>query len=403
MDRTTSSSMASSALHSVLTTAMCAMQREIKQFLICCLHPEDTTTSSTSNTNSGNNKSNNNRQTGRSGNVLNMEGVSSYEQGMFSLGIITEDDHPTIRGRTGQFYKLGPGQSNASSLFFPTASRTSVLSMSMEDFVKKVLFPRTNASANYHNALFFRQSVANFTRECDELSKELIHMTTPPEERKKRTKIMDDSSPPTAVDFLDNIIHTKLLPVMQNDATMALVSALEKTDAFDPPIGVLYNNRKAVRGAMGVDVGMCLACQTLFDSTGPLFFAMQRVPHGGEMYTPLVAVLEHALLTFNSRVSKRVEFVCRNKTATATAAASRLRDGGRRIDGDAGSTGCLIACGIGASKSDRCSAAGTEGIGGIVADGSLTRQIVYTRGLADEILDLLITAGDVFIRGNRQG
>merc|ERR1740139_1348021 len=63
-------------------------------------------------------------------------------------------------------------------------------------------------------------------------------------------------------------------------------------------------------------VAMCQACQTLYNCTGPLFSALDRLPRDAqEMFAPLVANLEIAMLTFTSRVKDRVRGLCEGKTA----------------------------------------------------------------------------------------
>jgi len=116
-----------------------------------------------------------------------------------------------------------------------------------------------------------------------------------------------------ALEYLDNIIQKELLPVLQEEAVNGTVQALERPDAFDP---VLDRNVYARADSNEPqDVDMCKACTALYNFTGPLFLALHRLPQGGEMYLPLVAVLEHVILTFISRLKQQVSRICNNKTA----------------------------------------------------------------------------------------
>lgn len=117
----------------------------------------------------------------------------------------------------------------------------------------------------------------------------------------------------SAISFLDNVIQRELLPVLQEEAVNGTVQGLERRDAFDPVLDRTLYARPDSNEPQDVD--MCKACQFMYDSTGPLFLALHRLPRGGEMYLPLVAVLEHVMLTFISRVKQQVEKICSNKTA----------------------------------------------------------------------------------------
>jgi hypothetical protein len=115
--------------------------------------------------------------------------------------------------------------------------------------------------------------------------------------------------------FLDNVIQKDLLPVLQEEAVNGTVLGLERRDAFDPVIGRgLYGQANS---SDAQDIDMCIACKAIYESTGPLFLALHRLPPGGEMYLPLVAVLEHVMLTFISRVKQQVQRICDRKTAYA--------------------------------------------------------------------------------------
>jgi len=53
----------------------------------------------------------------------------------------------------------------------------------------------------------------------------------------------------------------------------------------------------------------------LYTSARPIFMALHRLPKGGDMYLSLVTMLEHAMLTFISRMKQRVGEVCQGKAA----------------------------------------------------------------------------------------
>jgi hypothetical protein len=83
---------------------------------------------------------------------------------------------------------------------------------------------------------------------------------------------------------------------------------------------------------------MCKACTALYNFTGPLFLALHRLPKGGDMYLPLVAVLEHVILTFISRVKQQVSRICNDKTALQLlmdSTASSMPPSARGSDGTA--------------------------------------------------------------------
>ena len=101
--------------------------------------------------------------------------------------------------------------------------------------------------------------------------------------------------------------------MLQEEAVNGTVKALERGDAFDP---VLDRNVYArANSNEPQDVDMCKACDALYTATAPLFLALHRLPRGGDMYLPLVAVLEHVVLTFISRIKQQVGRICNDKTA----------------------------------------------------------------------------------------
>lgn len=247
------------------------MQREIKNFLKACLNEEEH--SKLDPMDSSTNK-----------------GSRAYETGLFSLGIIDNEQRP--------------GNKSVS-----TATRTNVMEMTTTRFVSNVLFPKTKNEPQVRHALTFRRSIDRWTRENEALKRELAVMTG------------EDTSAPSfqlsveqsAISYLDNVIQNQLLPMLQEEAVNGTVKGLERRDAFDPVLDRTVYARPNSNEPQDVD--MCFACQAMYDSTGPLFSALHRLPRGGEMYLPLVAVLEHVMLTFISRVKQQVEKICSTKTA----------------------------------------------------------------------------------------
>lgn len=201
-------------------------------------------------------------------------------------------------------------------------------------FVKEVLFGKTtqNGSPQIRHALFFRKALAKWHNDNAVLRKQLAV-----------TSKEDTSSPsyttPTelpALEYLDNVIQKAVLPVLQEEAVNGTVQALERPDAFDP---VLDRNVYARADSNEPqDVDMCVACTALYNFTGPLFLALHRLPKGGDMYLPLVAVLEHVILTFISRVKQQVGKICNDRTALELLVDSSKQyreDGGAKSFGQA--------------------------------------------------------------------
>ena len=255
-------------LRSAMTAAGEMMQREIKEFLEACLKESDSSMQGMLDSNLG-------------------TGTKAHESGLFSLGIAD----------------TGPRQQVSS-----TATRSNVMEMTTTKFVRTVLIQKTKMTPQARYALSFRRSVARWNSEVEALSMELATLTNE-----------DTSAPsfrsgqPTAISYLDNLIQNDLLPVLQEEAVNGTVKGLERRDGFDPVLGRgLYATANSNEPQ---DIEMCVACSAMHKSTGPLFMALHRLPRGGEMYLPLVAVLEHVLLTFISRVKKQVDKICEKKTA----------------------------------------------------------------------------------------
>jgi hypothetical protein len=246
------------------------MQREVKEFLKACLHEAESTKTETIES-------------------VTSDGFKAYESGLFSLGIT--DTGPQRQQRV-----------------LAAATRSNVMEMSTAKFVSKVLFSKTKVTPEVRHALTFRRGVARWTNEIETMKMELATLT-----QEDKSSPSFKSTDETAIGFLDGMIQDHLLPVLQEEAVNGTVRGLERTDAFDPVMSRgLYAN---VSSNDPLDVEMCISCQAIYQSTGPLFLALHRLPRGGEMYMPLVAVLEHVMLTFISRVKKQVSRICQGKTA----------------------------------------------------------------------------------------
>lgn len=255
-------------MRSVIVAATEIMHRETKEFLKACLQENETSQKDMMDPGVG-------------------EGSKAYESGLFSLGIAD----------------TGPRQQVVS-----TATRSNVMEMTTAKFVTAVLFPKTKSTPQARHALSFRRGVARWTSEIDALNKELSTLTG-----EDTSSPSYQSSEQSAISYLDNLIQNSLLPVLQEEAVNGTVHGLEKREAFDPVLGRgLYAQANSNEPQ---DIDMCIACQAMHQSTGPLFLALHRLPRGGEMYMPLVAVLEHVVLTFTSRVKQQVAKICDRKTA----------------------------------------------------------------------------------------
>ena len=112
---------------------------------------------------------------------------------------------------------------------------------------------------------------------------------------------------------MDTIIQRTLLPEMQDEAVNAVIHFLERPDAFDPIANDVFT--RYPHHTVQVEAEMSVACQALYTSTRPIFMALHRLPKGGDMYLSLVTMLEHAMLTFISRMKQRVSELCSGKAA----------------------------------------------------------------------------------------
>lgn len=229
-------------------------------------------------------------------NIANASSDPSREQGIFSLGIINDASLTTsIREKYAHNLSL--------------ASRSSVMRMSPDTFVLEVLCPRTGFIPQIRHALTFRRSIATWNKECEDLKRELALVSNQDTSSPEYNATTEEDS----LSYLDNVIKMTLLPLMHEAADTGTIAALERRDAFDPVQGIgIYNS--SIKGKT-LKVEMCAACQGLYTSTGPLFSALPSLPRGGEMYVPIVASLEQAILLFISRVKSRILELCDGKYA----------------------------------------------------------------------------------------
>jgi len=266
------------------------MEKELKSFLNACLmqvrDEEDSSTKGQSRQNISKNAS-------------NKRGESRVSE-FFSFGIL-ENGLQYDRINKASKWSASTTSGRKSSIQTYTTSR----------FVVDVLFAKTtqNGHPQIRHALFFRKALAKWQRDNDHLRHQLAVATG--EDTSTNTYLFQREQP--ALEYLDNVIQKQLLPVLQKEAVDGTVHALERRDAFDP---VLDRNVYARTDSNEPqDVDMCKACTALYNFTGPLFLALHRLPRGGDMYLPLVAVLEHVILTFISRVKQQVSRICNDKTA----------------------------------------------------------------------------------------
>jgi hypothetical protein len=300
----------SNALQSVLSAARSIMERELTIFIKSCLKESDASQEPTA-ANQGANRYTSYTSRWGIGNGMttfsknanaNVAAPNKYETGLFSLGILNDPTSDRDNGNDPKTLTAG-------------ASRTTTMEMKSPKFVIDVLFPKTtNASGSasgpqIRHALFFRKSLAKWAATHEQLRKELSIVTGEDTSMPSYNEVYQEP----ALKYLDTVIQKDLLPMLQEEAVNGTVKALERQDAFDP---VLDRNVYARSNSNEPqDVDMCKACNALYSSTAPLFLALHRLPRGGDMYLPLVAVLEHVVLTFISRIKQQVGRICNDKTA----------------------------------------------------------------------------------------
>lgn len=284
----------SAALATAIKSAKQLMERELKSFLDACLQESPENKEPEFNINALTNVSGQSRQ------IAAKTKAKRKEMGLFSLGII-ETSNKDSAASTAEAWLTAS----------TTSRRTTIQSLATPKFVAEVLFAKTthNGTPQVRHALLFRKALAKWHQDFTTLRNQLAQAT------------MEDTSAPTyrnleeqpALEHLDVVIQKDLLPILQEEAVNGTVQALERPDAFDPVLD--RNVYKRSDSNEPQDVDMCRACTALYNYTGPLFMALHRLPKGGDMYLPLVAVLEHVILTFISRVKQQVSRLCQNKSA----------------------------------------------------------------------------------------
>lgn len=267
----------SAALYPVLVNVELAMQREIKLFVSACIAE------------SGDKVKDKRR---RMQNAATMEQSQlDVEVGIFSLGITS----------TG----LGGGTTSMDGW---KKSRANIVGLPPDQFVSNVLILRTNVDPEVRHALTFRRSISRWTHEVSEGRKELSICSDEDTSSPMHQNTVEEG----ALVYMDNIIQRTLLPEMQDEAVNAVIHFLERPDAFDPIANDVFTR---YRDQVQVEAEMSVACQALYTSTRPIFMALHRLPKGGDMYLSLVTMLEHAMLTFISRMKQRVSELCGGKAA----------------------------------------------------------------------------------------
>lgn len=286
------------------------MQREIKGFLSACIAESD--------------KPKDKRKS-RSYNAMHMDQSQlDVERGIFSLGITS-----SLGGASGE---LG--------LLAKATTRANIVELPADQFVSNVLFARSNTDPEVRHALTFRRSISRWSHEITEGKKELAICTG----QDTTSPIYNAPMEEVALVYMDNIIQRTLLPEMQDEAVNAVIHFLERHDAFDPIVSDAFSRYP---NQAQQDAEMSVACQALYTSTRPIFMALHRLPKGGDMYLSLVSagqlslsqktavlthnnstfpshlplhvaqvtMLEHAMLTFISRMKQRVGELLNGKTA----------------------------------------------------------------------------------------
>lgn len=273
------------------------MQREVKGFIAACIAEGPKDKSRKKGAGPGGR--------GGHGSAIMDPGHLDVERGIFSLGITSGPGG--IGGGSG----LGrPGASGGPDGW--KKGRLNVAELPAGQFVSTVLLVRTGTDPEVRHALTFRRSVSRWTHEVTEGRRELA-LSTGEDVRSGGTARGGDGEE-GALPYMDNIIQRTLLPEMQDEAVNAVIHFLERGDAFDPVAGDVFSGGRR-RGSSEAE--MSVACQALYASTRPIFMALHRLPRGGDMYLSLATMLEHAMLTFISRMKQRVGEVCHGKAAFA--------------------------------------------------------------------------------------
>jgi hypothetical protein len=226
-------------MRTIISTATAMMHDEIKEFLKPCLYKFDDV-----------------EKEGMGTQAVG-EGSTAFETGLFALNIVEQET------KNGQQQQVS------------TATRSNVMEMTTEKFITAILFPKTGLEPEVRHALSFRRSIARWNSETENLKRELAVITN----EDTSSASYKYESEESAIAFLDVVIQQDLLPVLQEEAVNGTVKGLERAGSFDPILGRTMFTQSHSNGPD--DVSMCFACKSMFDSTGPLFLALHRLPRGG--------------------------------------------------------------------------------------------------------------------------
>lgn len=275
------------------------MQREVKGFIAACI-AEGPGDKSRKGKGGG---------AGSRGQTSVMDpGQLDVERGIFSLGIASGSGAGgSVGGGFGRPGMMGGSGPDG----WKRQGRVNIAELPAGQFVSNVLLVRTGMDPEVRHALTFRRSVSRWTHEVTEGRRELALSTG---EDGRSGNAQRNASEEGALSYMDNIIQRTLLPEMQDEAVNAVIHFLERGDAFDPVAGDVFSGGRRSRSS---EAEMSVACQALYASTRPIFMALHRLPRGGDMYLSLATMLEHAMLTFISRMKQRVGEVCHGKAAFA--------------------------------------------------------------------------------------
>ena len=246
--------------------------------------------------------------------------IGVHEGGFFSLGIVNESSTDMLEdGNVGYTRKESKHIPNRAKL----KSSVSGASELSPDKFASILLAEINLAPDIRNALLFRSILAKWTASIKEMKIELAVYTGGAADSLPR--VSAGSNEESALAYLDVVIERQLLPVLQRDAMDGTISALEREDAFTP----ILSNAIYLKPGEQPETDLCRACQVFLDSTAPLFAALHQLPKSGELFAPLVAVMEHAALTFISRAKQRIRELCTGKTADALLGGGEGGNGGK--------------------------------------------------------------------------
>jgi len=303
-----------SLLQNVLQATEKFVHDEIKIFLRACLNVNDTSAASL-------NFLFNAARTDEDRTSKSSD-IDFHEGGFFSLGIVDESSSDILDDGNAGYSRKQENKHIPNRV--KLKSSVSVASELSPDKFASVLFAEINLAPDIRHALLFRSILAKWTASIKEMKIELAVFTGGAAD--SSPGIIGGSNEESALAYLDVVIERQLLPVLQRDAMDGTISALEREDAFIP---ILSNAMYFRKPGEQPETDLCRACQVFLDSTAPLFAALHQLPKSGELFAPLVAVMEHAALTFISRAKQRIRELCTGKTADALLGGGEGGNGGK--------------------------------------------------------------------------